>query len=162
MDEVVIREGRSDEAHVLARCFRQMWLDVGVKPTGIHDDWRERVEHFVEHGRRELDLRFFLAETGGEVVGSGCAQRFAGLYPDLLRPCVRQYGYVWGVWVAESHRRRGLGKALTERCIESLRADGCSHVLLHAAPMGRGIYERLGFEPTNELRLRLPDDDPTA
>jgi hypothetical protein len=27
--------------------------------------------------------------------------------------------------------------------------------LLHAAPPGRGIYERLGFQPTNELRLAL-------
>lgn len=159
MDDVVIREGRADEADRLAICFRQMWLDVGVRPSGIQPDWLERVTRFVEHGRRELELRFFFAEAGGEVVGSVCAQRFAGLYPDLLTPSVRRYGYLWGVWVASSHRRHGLGHTLTERGIASLHDDGCTHVLLHAAPMGRGIYERLGFEPTNEMRLKLPQED---
>lgn len=153
MSDVIIREGGDDEAHVLAACFRQMWLDVGIAPDGIHEDWRERVERFVEHGRAHVGLRFFLAEEEDTVVGSACAQLFAGLYPDLLRPSVRKYGYLWGVWVAGSHRRRGLGRALTDRCVGALREDGCSHVLLHAAPMGRPLYEQLGFVPTNEMRL---------
>jgi ribosomal protein S18 acetylase RimI-like enzyme len=155
MSEVAIREGSGEEAAVLAACFRRMWLDVGVPEEGLHDDWCERVERFVERGRRELGLRFFFAEEGQDVVGSACAQRFAGLYPDLLRPSVRRYGYLWGVWVAGSHRRLGLGRALTERCVEALRADGCSHALLHAAPMGLPLYEQLGFTPTNEMRLTL-------
>ncbi len=159
MSDVSIREGREDEAHHLARCFRQMWLDVGIAEDGLHDDWRERVERFVEHGRRELGLRFFLAEDGGAIVGSACAQRFAGLYPDLLRPSVRRYGYLWGVWVAEAHRSRGLGRALTNRCIDALREDGCTHALLHAAPMGRPLYEQLGFTSTNELRIELMKRD---
>lgn len=149
-----IREAGADEAAQLARCFRRMWLDVGVAEDGIHDDWRERVERFVEHGRREHGLRFFLA-GGEDVVGSVCVQRFAGLYPDLLRPHVRRYGYLWGVWVDAAHRSRGLGRALTERGIEALREDGCTHVVLHAAPMGRALYEDLGFTPTNEMRLAL-------
>jgi hypothetical protein len=39
--------------------------------------------------------------------------------------------------------------------VKALRAQGCTHALLHAAPPGRGIYERLGFQGTNELRLVL-------
>ncbi len=157
VSEPIIRQGRDDEAAVLADCFRRMWLDNAIPEAGIHDDWRERVSRFVEHGRRELALTFFLAEAEaeGEVVGSACAQRFAGLYPDLLRPEIRRYGYVWGVWVEASHRRRGLGRALTERCLDALRADGCTHALLHAAPMGRSMYEGLGFATTNEMRLTL-------
>lgn len=158
---MIIREGRADEAHLLALCFRRMWLDLGVKPSGLVEDWRERVETFVEHGRRELDLRFFLAEVADEpprVVGSACAQRLAGLYPDLLRPSVRRYGYVWGVWVDPGHRRAGLGRALTERAVRALEAEGYSHAVLHATRSGRSVYERLGFEPTNELRLRLSEE----
>lgn len=154
---IAIREGRAHEAEILASCFRQMWLDVGVSESGIHADWRERVVRFVEHGRRELGLRFFLAEHEGNVVGSSCGQRFAGLYPDLLRPSVRQYGYLWGVWVDAAHRRQGLGRRLTQTCIDALYEEGCTHVLLHAAPMGRALYEELGFAPTNEMRLKFEE-----
>ena len=153
MSDVTLREGRGDEAAVLARCFRQMWLDVSIPEDGIEDDWPERVERFVAHGRSELGLRFFFAEHEGAIVGSVCVQRFAGLYPDLLKPSVRRYGYLWGVWVEAARRSRGLGRALTERGVEALREDGATHVLLHAAPMGLALYQSLGFTPTNELRL---------
>lgn len=186
MSDVILREGRGDEAAALARCFRQMWLDVSIPEDGIEDDWQERVERFVEHGRSELGLRFFFAEHEGVIrraasdgmptpaearsagagagspsrsgatnmiVGSVCVQRFAGLYPDLLKPSVRRYGYLWGVWVDAAHRSSGLGRALTERGVEALREGGSTHVLLHAAPMGLALYQSLGFTPTNELRL---------
>jgi ribosomal protein S18 acetylase RimI-like enzyme len=156
MSDVTLREGRGDEAAALARCFRQMWLDVSIPEDGIEDDWQERVERFVEHGQRELGLRFFFAEHQGAIVGSACVQRFAGLYPDLLKPSVRRYGYLWGVWVDAAHRSSGLGRALTERGVEALREGGSTHVLLHAAPMGLALYQSLGFTPTNELRLPLP------
>jgi ribosomal protein S18 acetylase RimI-like enzyme len=154
-DGVTLREGRDDEAAALARCFRQMWLDVSIPEDGIEDDWQARVERFVAHGRSELGLRFFFAEHGGAIVGSVCVQRFAGLYPDLLKPGVRRYGYLWGVWVDAAHRSAGLGRALTERGIAALREGGSTHVLLHAAPMGLALYQSLGFTPTNELRLVL-------
>lgn len=156
----VLREGTLGEVSHLADAFRQMWLDNAVAPDAIEPDFRERVERFVREGRVVARLRFFLAERpspGGhaEVVGAACCQLFTGLYPAILEPGVRQYGYVWGVYVAPNERRRGLGRALTERCIDALEEIGCTHVLLHAAPPGRGVYATLGFESTNELRLTL-------
>ncbi|MCB9592084.1 MAG: GNAT family N-acetyltransferase [Sandaracinaceae bacterium] len=155
MSEPVIREGRLDEGPVLAAAFRQMWLDNAVPESAIEPDWAERVQRFVDEGRAEDGLRFFVAEVDGAVIGTACGQRFAGLYPAILVPEVRRYGYVWGVWVDAAWRRRGLGRRLTEACVDALRADACTHVLLHAAPSGLRIYEGLGFVPTNELRLTL-------
>jgi ribosomal protein S18 acetylase RimI-like enzyme len=132
-----------------------MWLDNGVAETGIEPDYRERVEEFVRAGIARDSLQFFLAEHEGAVVGAAVCQLFGGLYPAILIPEVRRYGYLWGVYVAPAQRRHGLGRLLTERCIEALDALGCTHVLLHAAPPGRGVYERLGFQSTNEMRLTL-------
>ena len=36
-----------------------------------------------------------------------------------------------------------------------LREQGLQSVDLHASDAGRHLYETLGFEPTNEMRLRL-------
>ena len=151
----LIREGGAAEVELLADAFRQMWLDNAVPAENIESDYRERVQRFVAEGRARGALRFFLAEQQGRSVGAACCQLFAGLYPAILRRELRCYGYIWGVYVAPEERRHGLGKQLTETCVQALRAEGCTHALLHAAPPGRGIYERLGFQGTNELRLVL-------
>jgi ribosomal protein S18 acetylase RimI-like enzyme len=150
-----IREGRASDIELLAEAFRQMWLDNAVPPEHIEPDYRERVQQFVAEGRTSGALRFFIAEREDRCVGAACCQLFAGLYPAILRRDVRSYGYIWGVFVATEERCRGLGKQLTETCVQALRVQGCTHALLHAAPPGRGIYERLGFQGTNELRLVL-------
>ncbi len=155
MDDPTIREGRDDEVDGLAEAFRSMWLDNEVPPEAIESDYRDRVRRFVADGRERAQLRFFVAESEGRIVGTVCAQLFDGLYPAILTEATRRYGYVWGVYVAPARRRTGLGKRLTERAVEALRELSCTHVLLHAAPPGRGIYERLGFESTNEMRLTL-------
>jgi ribosomal protein S18 acetylase RimI-like enzyme len=148
-----IRAGEAADVELLADAFRQMWLDNAVPAEHIEPGYRERVQQFVAAGRASEALRFFIAEREGRCVGTAACQLFAGLYPAILLRRVRCYGYIWGVYVAPEERRQGLGRALTEACVQALRAQGCTHALLHAAPPGRGIYERLGFQGTNELRL---------
>ena len=48
-------------------------------------------------------------------------------------------------------RRRGLARRLMELAIEWARVKGVAKLVLHASPQGRPLYERLGFEPTNEM-----------
>lgn len=152
---VTIREGERGEEAVLADMFRRMWLDNDVDESQIVDDWQARVLAFVEDARARHGFHFFLAEEDGRPVGCAACQRFGGLYPDILEPSVRRYGYVWGVYVEPEHRRSGVGEMLTARCVEALSGDDCTHVLLHAAPMGNRLYARLGFEPTNEMRFTI-------
>jgi ribosomal protein S18 acetylase RimI-like enzyme len=154
---VTIRAGGAGDVHALAGAFRQMWLDNGIPGEQIEPDYVERVARFVHESVEGRWLRFFIAERDGGFVGAACCQLFDGLYPAILIPEVRRYGYIWGVHVAAGERRAGLGRRLTEACVEALRSLGCTHALLHAAPSGRGIYERLGFAGTNEMRLSLAE-----
>lgn len=39
--------------------------------------------------------------------------------------------------------------------IDWCRHEGFTHVSLHASADGRSLYESLGFEPSNEMRLNL-------
>ena len=41
------------------------------------------------------------------------------------------------------------------RSLDDMRPLGCSRVLLHASVMGGPVYEALGFNATNELKLDL-------
>jgi len=151
-----VRESRPDEDRLIARHFHAMWRDNDVPAERICADWEGRALAYVARARLELRYRAFVAELEGVgVVGSAGCQLFAGLYPDILEPSQRLYGYVWGVYVEADHRRLGIARRLTQAATDYLASIGCSHALLHASPPGRPVYAGLGFEPTNEMRLRL-------
>ena len=154
--DLSIRESSPEEDPLLAEHFYRMWRDNDVADDRIEADWQARVFGFFATARRDLAYRAFVAECAdGTVVGSAGCQLFAGLYPDILRAAQRQYGYVWGVYVEPAHRRRGIARTLTQATTSYLKSIGCTHALLHASPSGRPVYNELGFEPTNELRLDL-------
>jgi GNAT superfamily N-acetyltransferase len=94
-------------------------------------------------GPRVLDqLRFlrarelgevFVADTGGRPVGASACIAFDGT------------GWIGAVGVVPEARNQGIGAALTEAAVEWLRQAGADPVLLQATPLGRPVYERLGF-----------------
>ena len=51
-----------------------------------------------------------------------------------------------------SHRRRGIGTAMTVAALDLVRRQGGRHAVLTASPDGFGIYERLGFETVATVR----------
>jgi len=55
----------------------------------------------------------------------------AGLYMITTRP---------------DYRGQGVGLAVTEGLLEEARRRGASEAILHTSAMGRGVYERIGFE----------------
>jgi ribosomal protein S18 acetylase RimI-like enzyme len=153
---VQVRESRADEEALLAEHFYRMWRDNEVAAEHIHEDWMARVLKFIAAARRDLAYRAFVVEgADGVVVGSAGCQLFAGLYPDILQPAQRRYGYLWGVYVEPEHRRQGIARRLTQATTDYLASIGCTHAVLHASPPGRPVYAALGFEATNEMRLKL-------
>ena len=60
---------------------------------------------------------------------------------------------VLNVYVEPAWRRRGVAEALMRTLLNALAERGIRRVVLHAARDGRRLYERLGFVPTNEMRL---------
>ncbi len=81
----------------------------------------------------------FVAECGGRLVGTTTAIS----YED-------KFGWVGMVMVHPQMRRRGIGRALMSACIEYLeRRVAC--IRLDATPMGKLLYEKLGFVEEYEL-----------
>jgi hypothetical protein len=57
---------------------------------------------------------------------------------------------VYNISTVESARRRGFGAAITARVAADGRRAGCDVAILQASPMGRPIYERLGYRTVVE------------
>ena len=62
-------------------------------------------------------------------------------------------GYLFNVYTEPSHRRRGLAARLTDAALDLARDLGIEIVELHASLEAEGLYQRMGFSPTSEMRL---------
>lgn len=98
----------------------------------------------------------FLIETAGDdpLVVAGGGLLLLDWPPTHLDPQTTR-GYILNVYVEPAHRQRGLARRVTEACLEACRARGIRVATLHSADAARGIYEKLGFAATNEMRLNL-------
>ena len=103
----------------------------------------------------------WLAEQGAEAIGmAGC---FFFERPPMERPGAVLEGRVVNVYTRPAWRRQGLGEALVRAAVEHARALGARRLRLGAAPDGRGLYQRLGFQAVpNEMELRFLLPDPPA
>ena len=65
--------------------------------------------------------------------------------------------YLLNFYVDPPFRGQGLAYELLTTAVEDARRRGIKVVSLHASKFGKPLYERNGFEPTNEMILRLDD-----
>jgi GNAT superfamily N-acetyltransferase len=63
--------------------------------------------------------------------------------------------YILNMYVYPEHRRKGIARRLMETSLDWCWSEGFKTVSLHASQFGRPLYEAMGFEQTNEMRLKL-------
>lgn len=152
---VTIRPATPDDAEVIFYQRRMMFED--IRGPLDPDDVAMMETTFVPWVRRGLadgSYRGWLACTADErVVASGgliVHEWMAGpTNPDPRR------AYIANIYTEPSYRRNGIARRIMEAIVAWCRAEGFKRVSLHASPFGRPLYESLGFEPTNEMRLSL-------
>jgi len=62
---------------------------------------------------------------------------------------------ILNVYTEPEFRRLGVAQRVVTVILEWIKAYGLQSVNLHASEEGRALYEKLGFAPTNEMRLRF-------
>lgn len=156
-NSIPIRAATPDDYDALAEAFYNMWIDNGMTTDDFSPDWKDQTRAFMEDAETISQGRAFVADANGSVVGTAQCLISRKLYPQALKPDVRKDGYIWGVYVAPTHRRTGLATRLTEACVDYLKEIGCTRVILHASKTGKPVYEALGFGMTNEMRREFTD-----
>ena len=78
-------------------------------------------------------LHFYLGLLDGEPVATSCVYALHGIATINM------------VSTLESHRRKGIGEAMTWRAIHDGLNNGCVAAFLHASEMGHPVYQRMGF-----------------
>jgi N-acetylglutamate synthase len=86
----------------------------------------------------------FVAKKNGAIVGAALCGH------DGRR------GYLHHLAVAEFRRKKGVGRKLVDRCIESLRNAGiekCHLFVFHTNKDGKAFWEKLGWTPRADIQV---------
>ena len=110
-------------------------------------------EYFTEALRIGAYKAWLAEESNGRIIGGGgiVIANWPG-YPGENHP---KRAWILNMYTEPEARRRGVAKRLLEVMIDWCRIEGFRTVSLHASPAGRPLYESVGFQPTNEMKLTL-------
>lgn len=116
----------------------QQWLPTAAEGLEIDS---QAIEDFVVPLIKEAGTIPFLAFYKGEPAATSMVYcdhntSTAGLYFLCTRP---------------TFRRKGLGLAVTEACLQTAKHAGISNAVLYASSMGQSMYEKLGFQTSQML-----------
>lgn len=153
MSKIDIRLATLADASILAGFRRAMFVDMGETNGMACEAMATAFEPWVKEKMGRGDYFGWLAVADGKSVAS------VGLWlmewSPLPHDLSNRRGRVMDVYTLPDYRRRGLARKLMSALITRSRALGLQSLHLDASAMGRGLYEELGFDATNEMRLRL-------
>ena len=157
-----IREATATDIPVLARHRAAMFRDMGQLALDSEALLAAETADYLRNALPRGEYLGWVAESSapsGEIIGGVGVQ----LRPILPRPGSSGDGLELGpeaivlnMYVEPAWRRRGIGEALMRSLLAALAERKLRQIVLHASDDGRRLYERLGFVPTNEMRLRTP------
>ena len=111
------------------------------------------------------DGTYYVATLEGELAGCGGWSRRNTLYGGDQRPVgtaslldpAKDAARIRAFFVAPSAARKGVGRALLERCTEAARLAGFHSLTLMATLPGVPFYAALGFRADEDVVDALPD-----
>lgn len=114
------------------------------------------------------DGTYFVAESGGEVVGCGGWSARRTLYggdqakdaDDPRLDPATEAARIRAFFVHPDHARRGIASAIYDACVAAARAAGFRSLELMATLPGEPLYRTFGFHPVEQVESVLPDGVP--
>jgi GNAT superfamily N-acetyltransferase len=149
-----IRQATLADAEIIVRHRREMFFDMGDRDAAALDELAKAFHAWlVEKMSRQEYLGWFaIAEDGSVAAGAGV---WLMNWPPGLHTSEPWRGNILNVYTEHAHRRRGLARTLVTTARDWCGGRGIHIVILHSSDAGRPLYEALGFQPTNEMRVFL-------
>ena len=151
--EILLRRATLNDIPELLLHRRGMYQAMGYTDSTALAGMMKTSEPYLREAIGNGTLHAWVAEAGGRVIGGGLIIVSSWLSHPYDQECRR--ATILNMFVEPEFRRRGIARRLMETMIAWCRQQGFAGVALHASDQGRPLYEKLGFEPTTEMRLKL-------
>jgi GNAT superfamily N-acetyltransferase len=149
-----LRRATLEDALAIAHHRRAMFRDMGYDNQAALDSMTARFTPWLEEKIASGEYLAWLAVTSGGAVASGAGLWLMDWPAHMIGNAARR-GNILNVYTEPEFRRRGLARWLMEAALDWCRANRIDLVILHASPEGRSLYEALGFQVSNEMRIKL-------
>jgi GNAT superfamily N-acetyltransferase len=150
-----VRLATTDDIAIMIQYRRAMFESMGVSDQAALERMCAAMAGYLAQAIPSGEYLGWVADVAGDVVASG------GLVIRSLPPSPRnmdgRQGYIMNVFTCPEWRRRGIATAIMQAILAYLKQAGVPVATLHASAAGRPMYEQMGFQPTNEMRLVLDD-----
>jgi len=150
---LTIREATPADIPDILRQRRAMYEDMDYKDSDALTAMVRVSAAYLAKAMTDGSFHAWLASAGERVVGGGAIIVSPWLAHPYDLECRR--ASILNVYTDREFRRRGIARQLMQTMIAWCRRQGFARVDLHASKDGRPLYESLGFEPSNEMRLKL-------
>jgi ribosomal protein S18 acetylase RimI-like enzyme len=147
-----IRPAAIDELEVIVHHRRAMFRDMGYADESALELMSARFRPWLWRKMEADEYLAWFALAPDSSIASGLGLWLMDWPPHMVA-AGRWRGNILNVYTGPAHRRQGMARALMQIALEWCAANQVDIVILHASHDGRGLYESLGFEPTNEMRL---------
>ena len=148
-----IREASQSDIPEILRQRRKMYEDIHHPDPAVLDTVVSLSSAYLKTAIADGSFRAWLAADLDRVVAGGAV--IISPWPAHPYDLECRRATILNVYTYPEYRRRGIARRLMQTIIAWCQREGFARVTLHASDEGRRLYESLGFEPSNEMRLNL-------
>jgi len=153
LENILIRSASLADIPEILRQRRRMYEDMHYNDPQTLDAMASLSSSYLETAMADGSFRAWLAAAGDRVVAGGAV--VISPWPAHPYDLECRRATILNVYTDPEYRRRGIARTLLQTIIAWCQREGFARVTLHASDDGRHLYESLGFEPSNEMRLNL-------
>jgi GNAT superfamily N-acetyltransferase len=152
--KIRIREASSCESdrEVIVHHRRAMFHDMEHRGNQTLEAMSERFRVWLKDKMEVGEYRAWFA-VEGDKVASGTGLWLMDWPPHVIAGG-KWRGNILNVYTEPEYRKRGLARKLINEALDWCEKEGVEAVILHASDQGKSLYEQMGFERTNEMRLK--------
>jgi GNAT superfamily N-acetyltransferase len=152
-DAIRIREATANDIPEILRQRRAMYIDMEYYDTSTLDAMIATCEPYLATAFSNGSFHAWLASGGDSIRGGGAV--IVSPWPSHPYDLECRRATILNVYTYREFRRQGIARSLMQTMIGWCKQQRFAQVWLHASKDGRALYESLGFEPGNEMRLKL-------
>jgi GNAT superfamily N-acetyltransferase len=149
-----IRRASTADLETLAGHRTAMFRAMGYSDEAVLDAMSAKFRVWLLEHMNAGDYLAWLVSAPDGSIAAGAGLWLMDWPPHMIGQDTRR-GNILNVYTVENFRRRGLARQLMDTVLLWCRENGIDTIVLHASLEGRGLYDAMGFAPTNEMRLKL-------
>ena len=153
MPHITIRPATAADIPEIIRQRRRMYEDMHYTNNSALDTMSHLTTDYLHTAIPDGTFHAWLACDADHPVAGGAV--LITSWPAHAYDLECRRATILNVYTDPDYRRRGIARQLMQTMIAWCKQEGFARVTLHASDDGRHLYQSLGFEPSNEMRLNL-------